>query len=136
MIPSVRRRRVALLVLLGLFLGCTVPSSASPPLTPAAAQNLLDGWNPNYCKVAEFYGFYTPKEVANTRVAYVLIANPSDKNVKPAVYEGCFQLLTGAGGGEKWFLVSLLTHSSGLSRKQGWDNLMIPVKETTSAPSR
>ena len=67
MTPSAAGRRVGLLLLLGFLLGCAVPSSASPPLTAAAAQSLLDGWNPGYCKVVEFYGFYTPGERANSR---------------------------------------------------------------------
>lgn len=136
MSPSGRRPRLAWLFLLGFFLGCTVPSSASPPLTAAAAQNVLDGWNPNFCKVAEFYGFFTPGERANARVAYVLIANPGDKNQKPAVFESRFQLLAAPDGKEQWFLVSLVTHSLGLTRRQGWDNLMIPVKEAPPAPPR
>jgi len=125
-----------LLLVLGFFLGCAVPSSASAPLTAATAQNVLNGWNPSYCKVAEFYGFYTPGERANARVAYVLIGNPSDQNQKPAVYEARFQLLTAPDGGDKWFLVSLVSHGQGLSRRQGWDNLMIPVKEAAPAPPR
>ena len=136
MIPSGRRRRVAWLLLLGFFLGCGVPSSASPPLPAAAAQNLLDGWNPSYCKVMKFYGFFTPGESANTQVAYVLLANPSNQNQKPAVYEARFQLLTPPDGQPRWFLVSLVTHSQGLTRRQGWDNLMIQVEEAAPAPPR
>jgi hypothetical protein len=119
-----------MVILLGFLMGCTVPSaSQSMPLTPAAAQNVLDSWNPAYCKVAEFYGFYKPEGGAGTEVAYVLIANPSEKAQKPVVYAAQFQLLTLPTGQEQWFLTSLVTHSSGLSRRQGWDNLMIPVKE-------
>ena len=136
MTPSAAGRRIGLLLLLGFLLGCAVPSSASPPLTAAAAQSLLDGWNPGYCKVVEFYGFYTPGERVNSRVAYVLIANPGDKNQKQLVYEARFQLLTTADGAQIWFLVSLVSHSQGLSRRQGWDNLMLPVKEPAPAPPR
>jgi hypothetical protein len=133
--PSGRRRRVALLLLVSFFLGCAFPSSASPPLTAAAAHNLMDSWNPHYCKVVEFYGFYTPGERANTRLAYVLLANPGDKNQKQSVYEARFQLLTLPDGSPRWFLVSLISHGSGLTRRQGWDSLMVPVKEAV-APSR
>ena len=134
--PSTGRRWVALLLLLGFFLGCAVPSVASPPLTAEAVKNVLDSWNPNYCKVAEFYGIYAPGERANARMAYVLIGNPSDKNQKPTRYEARFQLLTIPEGGERWFLVSLVTHSSGLTRRQGWDNLMIEVPAAPAASSR
>jgi hypothetical protein len=133
MLPSNSRRRVALLLLLGFFLGCAMPSSASPPLTAAAAQNSLDGWNPSYCKVVKFYGFHTPSESPHTQVAYVLLANPSNQNQKPAVYEARFQLLNPAEGQPRWFLVSLVTPSQGLTRRQGWDNLMIEVKEAAPA---
>jgi hypothetical protein len=136
MIPSGSRRRVALLLLLGFFLGCAVPSSASPPLTAAAAQNSLDGWNPSYCKVMKFYGFIMPGESAPTRVAYVLLANPSNQTQKPAVYEARFQLLSPPEGQPRWFLVSLVTHSQGLTRRQGWDNLMIEVEEAAPASAR
>jgi len=134
--PWGKRRPIALLLLAGFFLGCALPSSASPPLTVAAAQNLLDSWNPNFCKVVEFYGFYPPEERAPSRLAYVLIANPGDKNHKQAVYEAQFQLLTLPDGSLRWFLVSLISHSTGLTRRQGWDNLLIPVKEGFAAPSR
>jgi len=105
-------------------------------LTAEAVKNVLDSWNPNYCKVAEFYGIYAPGERANARMAYVLIGNPSDKNQKPTRYEARFQLLTIPEGGERWFLVSLVTHSSGLTRRQGWDNLMIEVPAAPAASSR
>jgi hypothetical protein len=133
MFPSGSRRRVALLLLLGFFLGCALPSSASPPLTAAAAQNSLDGWNPSYCKVVKFYGFYLPTESPHTQVAYVLLANPGNRNQKPAVYEASFQLLNPPEGQARWFLVSLITHSQGLTRRQGWDNLMVEVKEPAPA---
>jgi hypothetical protein len=126
---SGRRRLVGIVLLLGFFLGCTVPSaSQTVSLTPTTAQNTLDSWNPSFCKVAEFYGFYKSGEHTGKQVAYVLIANPSDKAQKPQVYTARFQLLTLPGGQQQWFLTSLVTHSSGLSRRQGWDNLIIPVK--------
>ena len=134
--PSTGRRWVALWLVLGFFLGCAVPSVASPPLTAEAARSVLDSWNPNYCKVVEFHGIYAPGERANARMAYVLIGNPSDKNQKPKRHEARFQLLTLPEGGERWFLVSLVTHSSGLTRRQGWDNLMVQVNAAPDSPSR
>ena len=123
------RRLAAIVLLLSCFLGCAVPSSSqTPPLTAAAARHTLDSWNPSFCKVAEFYGFYKSGENPASQVAYVLIANPSDKAQKPVVYAARFQLLTLPEGQPRWFLTSLMTHSSGLSRRQGWDNLIIPVK--------
>jgi hypothetical protein len=131
------RRLAAIVLLLGGYLGCTMPSTPqTSPLTLTAAQNTLDNWNPSYCKVAEFYGFYKSGENGANQVAYVLIANPSDKGQKPVVYAARFQLLTMPGDKQQWFLVSLTTHSSGLSRRQGWDNLMIPVKEGAPATSK
>lgn len=129
------QRFVAVVLLLGCFLGCAVPSpSASPPLTVAAARNTLDSWNPNYCKVAEFYGFYKPGDGAGPSLtAYVLIANPGDKNQKPAVYEAQFLLLTLPDGQARWFLTAVVSHSAGLTRRQGWDNLIIPVKSAAAA---
>jgi hypothetical protein len=134
---SGRRRLAAIVLLLCCYLGCTVPSSSQTfPLTPTAAQNTLDSWNPSFCKVVEFYGFYKSGENAANQVAYVLIGNPSDKAQKPLVYAAQFQLLTLPGGQQQWFLVSLVTHSSGLSRRQGWDNLIIPAKEAAPAASK
>lgn len=122
----------AIALLLVFFLGCTMPStSQSAPLTAAAAQKTLDSWNPTYCKVSEFYGFYQPGGQAGEKVAYVLLAKPGEKEAKPLVYAARFQLLTLPSGPQQWFLTSLVTHSSGLSRRQGWDNLMIPVKEAS-----
>ena len=130
-------RLAAIVLLLCCYLGCTVPSPPqTPQLRPTAAQNTLDSWNPSFCKVAEFYGFYKSGENAASQVAYVLIGNPSDKGQKPVVYAARFKLLTLPGGQQQWFLVSLVTHSSGLSRRQGWDNLMIPVKEGGPAASK
>jgi hypothetical protein len=123
-------RMAAIALLLGLILGCTMPSaSQNVPLTPATVKHTLDHWNPRYCKVMEFYGFYNPAGNGGERVAYVLMANPSDMALKPQVFAARFQLLTLPSGQHHWFLVSLITHSAGLSRRQGWDNLMIQVQE-------
>ncbi len=124
------RRVAAIVLLLGGFLGCTLPSSSpTSPLTAAAARHILDSWNSGFCKVVDFYGFYLSRENPATQVAYVLIANPSDKAQKPLVYTARFQLITLPEGQPRWFLTSLITHSSGLSRRLGWDNLIIPVKD-------
>jgi hypothetical protein len=137
MMWSGRRRLAAIVLSLCCYLGCTVPSTPqTPPLTPTAAQNTLDSWNPSFCKVVEFYGFYKSEENVGNQFAYVLIGNPSDKGQKPLVYSARFQLLTLPGGQQQWFLTSLVTHSSGLSRRQGWDNLIVPVKEATPAKSK
>lgn len=123
------RRWTAIVLLLVGFLGCTVPSSSpSPSLTAAAARHTLDSWNSGFCKVVEFYGFYKAGDNPAEQVAYVLIANPSDKAQKPMFYVARFRLLTPPEGEPLWFLTSLMTHSSGLSRRLGWDNLIIPVK--------
>lgn len=127
--------------LCGLFLtmafwcGCTAsPFAAPPPLSAAAAQHTLDTWNPGYCKVAEFFGFYQP-ESFNSRVAYVSMVNPSDKTQKTGVYYvATFRLLSRADGRQQWFLTEVVTHSSGiLTKRQGWDNLMVPVQEAPPA---
>ena len=121
------RRLAAIVLLLCGLLGCAMPSSSqTPPLTAAAARHTLDSWNPGFCKVADFYGFF--EHHPNKLDAYVLIANPADKAQKPVVYAAQFQLLTSPEGQPRWFLTSLVTHSSGLSRRLGWDNLIIPVK--------
>jgi len=124
----------ALVLLLMVLLGCTAPGAAIPPLTAAQARHTLDRWNPNYCKVTEFYGFHRPVEA--TQVAYVLLTNPGDKAQKPMVYAARFQLLTLADGAQRWYLTSLISHASGLTRRQGWDNLLIPVEEAASPSSR
>jgi hypothetical protein len=122
-------RVAAIVLLLGGFLGCVVPSSSpGPPLTAAAAKHTLDTWNPTFCKVADFYGFYKAGDNPAEQVAYVLIANPSDKAPNPVVFAARFQLLTGPEGQGRWFLTSLMTPSEGLSRRRGWDNLLVPVK--------
>lgn len=134
MMWSGRRRIAAIVLLLSVFLGCAMPSSSpTPPLTAAVARHTLDSWNSGFCKVVDFYGFYGENPAA--QVAYVLIANPSDKAAKPMVYAARFQLLTPPEGQSRWFLTSLVTHSSGLSRRLGWDNLIIPVKAPAPAPA-
>jgi hypothetical protein len=123
------RRAAAIVLLLGGFLGCSLPSSShAPPLTAAAARHTLDSWNSGFCKVVDLYGFYISGENPANQEAYVLIANPNDKTQKPMIYAARFQLLTLPEGEPRWFLTSLTTHSSGLSKRQGWDNLMIQVK--------
>lgn len=113
--------------LLGMCLGCALPPPEILPLETAAARQTLDGWNPQYCKVVEFYGLHDPG-TGDTRIAYVLIANPGEPAGKPMVYEAAFKLLTRPAGKQQWFLVSLLNHAGGLTRRQGWDNLMVPVE--------
>lgn len=110
-----------------LLLGCTPPFTPTLPLTTEAARQTLEQWNPQYCKVVEFYGFYQP-QAADTRQAYVLIANPKDPAAKPVIFVAQFQLLTRPNGSQEWFLTNLTSHSGGLTRRQGWDNLLIPVK--------
>jgi hypothetical protein len=112
---------------ISLLLGCNLPFLPASPLTMAAARQTLDRWNPQYCKVIEFYGFYQP-EAADTRQAYVLLANPKDPAAKPVVFVAQFQRLTRPDGSQEWFLTGLMSHSGGLTRRQGWDNLLIPVK--------
>jgi len=130
------RRLAAIVLLLGCFLGCVAPSAPqTPPLTAAAARYTLDSWNPGFCKVAEFVGFYGSGANAAIQEAYVLIGNPGDNLQKPMVYVARFQLLTAPEGQPRWFLTSLVTHSSGLTRRLGWDNLIIPVKAPPAAAS-
>jgi hypothetical protein len=123
-------RLAAMLMLLAGFFGCGLPpAAAGPPLTVAAAQATLDGWNPNYCKVAEFHGLFKPEAGGATQVAYVGLVSPSDKAQKITIYAGTFQLLTRPDGQKQWFLTSLVTHGQGLFvKRQGWDNLLVPVK--------
>jgi hypothetical protein len=79
--------------------------------------------------VVEFYGLHKPEPAGATQVAYVNLVSPSDKAQKLTVYAATFQLLTRADGKPQWFLTSLLTHGQGLfAKRQGWDNLMIPVR--------
>jgi hypothetical protein len=121
-------------LLIGLFfsliLGCNLPFFPAPPLTTAAARHTLNHWNPNYCQVKEFYGWYQP-EAADSRLAYVLLANPKDPEAKPVLFVARFQLLTRPDDSQEWFLTSLVSHSEGLALRQGWDNLLIPVKIAT-----
>jgi hypothetical protein len=81
--------------------------------------------------VAEFYGFHHAGE--DTLVAFVLLASPVHPDVKPTLYEARFQLLTRPDGKHQWFLTSLMNHAAGLTRRQGWDNLLIPVKPEAAA---
>jgi hypothetical protein len=125
------RARISLVCLgFSLLLGCNLSFWPSPPLSAAAARYTLDSWNPQYCKVVEFYGFYQP-EGADTRQAYVLLSNPQDPGAKPVISVAQFQLLTRPDGSQQWFLTSLMSHAAGLTRRQGWDNLLIPVKAKT-----
>jgi hypothetical protein len=134
---SIWRRRAAIVLLLGGILGCALPSSSqTPPLTAAAAKHTLDSWNPGFCKVMDFYGFYLSGQNSASQEAYVLIGNPADKAQKPVVYTARFQLLTLPEGQSRWFLTSLVTHSSGLSKRLGWDNLIIPVKDPPPAAAK
>ncbi|MCL4502139.1 MAG: hypothetical protein M1438_09810 [Deltaproteobacteria bacterium] len=124
--PGGRGLLASLLILLVSLFGCGLP--AESPLTAASAQATLDSWNPSYCKVSEFYGLYKP-EGAGIQVAYVNLLNPSDKAQKPAIYAATFQLLRRPDGQLHWFMTSLLTHGQGLfAKRQGWDNLMVPIK--------
>ncbi len=128
------RYLTAMILALGLILGCTgPPSAAAPPLSAAAAQQTLDSWNPSHCKVVEFYGFYQPQGKGSEQVAYVLLANPGDKAPKPLVFAARFLLLTQTDGRQSWFLTSLISHGAGLTRRQGWDNLIIPVGDGQAA---
>jgi hypothetical protein len=123
------RRLAAIVLLLCGFQGCALPSSSQPPpLTAAEARHTLDSWNPGFCKVVDFIGFYVSQANPAAQEAYVTIGNPGDKSQKPVVYLARFQFLTLPEGQRRWFLTSLMTHSSGLTRRLGWDNLIIPVK--------
>jgi len=137
-VSTIRWNQLALITAIMVFIGgCGLPSgAAAPSLSAAAAQQTLDNWNPQYCKVVEFYGFYKADATGSEQVAYVLMADPSDRAQKPTVYAARFQLLYSKDGQPRWFLTSLLTHGSGLTRRQGWDNLIIPVKEGGAASSR
>jgi hypothetical protein len=120
-------KKFLLCLLFSLLLGCNLSFLPAPPLNIAAAQHTLNHWNPQYCKVIEFYGLHQPA-APDTRLAYMLIANPKDPAAKPVLSVAQFQLLTLPDGNQEWFLTSLVSHSGGLTRRQGWDNLMIPVK--------
>jgi hypothetical protein len=123
-----RAQKLLVYLCFSVLLGCNLPFLPAPPLTIAAARQTLDRWNPQYCKVVEFYGFYQPG-AADTKEGYVLLANPKEPAAKPAIFVAQFKLLTRPDGSQEWFLTSLVSHSGGLTRRQGWDNLLIPVKE-------
>lgn len=110
--------------------GCAIPPPERLPLSAEDARHTLDRWNPQYSKVVEFYGFHEPGP--NILVAYVLLASPSHPEAKPTLYEARFQLLTRPDGRQQWFLTSLLNHAGGLTRRQGWDNLFVPVQKAGS----
>lgn len=105
---------------------CDLPRLPGPSLTPEAARHTLERWNPQYCKVLEFYGFRAETD-PHRRAAYVLLSNPHDPGAKPILSVAQFELLQRPDGSRQWFLISVLTHSSGLTRRQGWDNLLVPV---------
>jgi hypothetical protein len=130
------RYQSVLWLALVVLMGCSLPTPP-PTLSAAAAQNTLDNWNPSYCKVVEFYGFYKPGEGGgHTLVAYVVLVNPSEHSQKQTIFTARFQLLSRPDGQQQWFLTSLTSHASGLSRRQGWDNLMILVKDNPGTASR
>ncbi|MGQ9688773.1 MAG: hypothetical protein ACUVXF_08325 [Desulfobaccales bacterium] len=116
-----------MLVIFGLVGACNLHLDPAPPLTAEAARQTLDQWNPQYCKVVEFYGF-RQSAGDDARLAYVLLANPKEPAAKPILSVAQFQLLIRPDGSREWFLTSLLSHSNGLTRRQGWDNLLIQVK--------
>jgi hypothetical protein len=120
-----KAKKLLFCLCLSLLLGCNLPFLPPPPFTIAAARQTLDRWNPQYCKVVEFYGFY--QGAADAKEGYVLLANPKEPAAKPVIFIAKFQLLTRADGSQEWFLTSLVSHSGGLTRRQGWDNLLIPV---------
>ncbi len=72
MLAGRQSRKFFYSLLLCAFLGCNLPFLPTLPLTSAAARQTLDRWNPVYCKVVEFYGFYQP-EATDHRQAFVLI---------------------------------------------------------------
>lgn len=122
-----RLARLLLVASLILLWGCSIPPSEKLPLSVADATQTLNSWNPQYCKVAEFYGFH--ETGPGDLVGFVLISSPSHPDVKPSLYEARFQLITRPDGRQQWFLTSLMNHAAGLTRRQGWDNLFVPVKE-------
>ncbi len=127
---------VALIVFLAA--GCQPSKSDIRELTVAEAQHTLNTWNPSYAKVMEFYGFYYPD--GNPQgpgcVAYVLLSNPADKEPRLLVYEAHFRRLVRPEGTSQWYLTGLISHSAGLTRRQGWDTLLIPVKAPDAAKGR
>lgn len=130
-----RLRYVGLFLLLSLFFaGCLPPVQELPPLPPSQVRYTLEHWNPQYFKVLEFYGLHQPGS-PHSRIAYVLAANPKEPAAKPTLYVAQFQLLTRPDGSQGWFLTSLVNHSGGLTRRQGWDNLLLPLKTEVPAPA-
>lgn len=109
-----------------LFLGCSIPPGERLPLKVENARQTIDRWNPRMCKVAEFYGFH--EAGAHDMVAFVQIASPSHPDLKPTLHEARFLLITRPDGRQQWYLVSLMNHAAGLTRRQGWDNLFVPVE--------
>ncbi|MFZ5453202.1 MAG: hypothetical protein ACOZF2_15190 [Thermodesulfobacteriota bacterium] len=130
------RLKFVLGLILMVLAGCSLPSPP-PPLTANAAQQTLNAWNPTFCKVVKFYGFYQPGDGPGpTRVAYVSLVNPSDHLQKQTIFAARFQLLAQPDGRQQWYLTSLISHAAGLSRRQGWDNLMEPVTEAGATGTR
>ncbi|MDD2904438.1 MAG: hypothetical protein PHU44_18575 [Syntrophales bacterium] len=130
------RLKFVLVLVLVVLTGCSLPTTP-PPLTAAAAQQTLNTWNPTFCKVVKFYGFYQPGHSPGpTQVAYVSLVNPGDQLQKQTIFAARFELLTHPDGRRQWYLTSLISHAAGLSRRQGWDNLMEPVKEGVDTGSR
>lgn len=125
---SDRSARFFLVVFLIMAVGCAMPPPEKLPLNIEDASRALDRWNPQFCKVAEFYGVH--EAGTDTLVGFVLIASPAHPDVKPLLYEARFQLLTRPDGRQQWFLTSLMNHAAGLTRRQGWDNLFVPVKDS------
>lgn len=113
-------------VLLGISVGCAIPPAEQLPLKVEEARHTLDRWNPQFCKVTEFYGFH--EAGAADLVAFVQIVSPSHPDVKPTLYEARFLLITRPDGRQQWVLASLMNHAAGLTRRQGWDNLFVPVE--------
>lgn len=130
------RLKFLLVLMLVMLTGCSL-ATPPPPLTATAVQQTLNAWNPTFCKVVKFYGFYQPgTNSGHTLVAYVSLVNPSDHLQKQTIFAARFQLLTRPDGQQQWYLTSLISHAAGLSRRQGWDNLMEPVTEAGDTGSR
>ena len=110
--------------------GCGSGEGRHQELTVEAVRQTLNNWNPSYAKVMEVFGLHYPD--ANPQgadcIAYVLLANPADKDQKLVVYEAHLKKLFHPDGAAQWYLTGLISHSAGLTRRQGWDTLLIPVK--------
>lgn len=121
---------VGAVLLLALAAGCRSGDGGLQELTAESVRQTLNSWNPSYVKVMEVFGFYYRE--ANPQgadcIAYVLLANPADKDQKLVVYEAHFKKLFQPDGTGQWYLTGLISHSAGLTRRQGWDTLLIPVK--------